>query len=156
MLSADALPCLQAASGCLFTDGAGQVLLVNPTYKPKWEIPGGIVELGESPLAACRREVAEELGLDVRPTRLLAVDYQQPALGRVRGGLRFVFDGGVLTPGEIAAIRLCPDELSEFGFVAPGDLGDYLTPRLARRVRACLATPAGGCYLEDGRHVLLP
>jgi 8-oxo-dGTP pyrophosphatase MutT (NUDIX family) len=63
------------ASGALFRDGAGCVLLVEPTYKDNWEVPGGAVEQEESPTAACRREVLEELGLDRPGGRVLAVDW---------------------------------------------------------------------------------
>jgi hypothetical protein len=52
------------AAGALFRDGAGRPLLVDPVYKDTWDLPGGAVEAEESPHAACRREVAEELGLD--------------------------------------------------------------------------------------------
>ncbi|WP_208865223.1 NUDIX domain-containing protein [Amycolatopsis rubida] len=49
-----------------------------------WRSPGGLVEDGESPLAACRREVGEELGIDVPVGRLLVVDWRrlagQPAI----------------------------------------------------------------------------
>ena len=58
------LPAKRAAAAVLFTDPEGRVLLVEPTYKPTWEIPGGTVELNESPFAAAAREVKEELGLD--------------------------------------------------------------------------------------------
>jgi ADP-ribose pyrophosphatase YjhB (NUDIX family) len=34
-----------------------------PTYKDYWDIPGGYVEPGESPLGACRREIREELSI---------------------------------------------------------------------------------------------
>ena len=54
----------RVAAGALFFDDAGRVLLVHPTYKDTWDIPGGYVERGESPAAACRRELQEELGLD--------------------------------------------------------------------------------------------
>jgi 8-oxo-dGTP pyrophosphatase MutT (NUDIX family) len=55
-----ALP--RAASGVLYFDGSGRVMLVNPTYKPLWDIPGGYLRPGESPTRALRREIAEELG----------------------------------------------------------------------------------------------
>jgi hypothetical protein len=42
----------RAASGALYFDGEGRVMLVKPTYKPLWEIPGGYVQPGESPKAA--------------------------------------------------------------------------------------------------------
>ena len=58
------------AVGALFHDENGRVLLVDPTYKPTWDLPGGAVEKEESPYAACRREVAEELGLDRPPGRV--------------------------------------------------------------------------------------
>ena len=145
-------PRMQVGSGCLLTSGDGRVLLVNPTYKPQWEVPGGAVEQGESPLAACQREVREELGLDVRPSRLLVVDYRPRAPGQI-DALRFIFDGGVLDAGQIASIRLPPQELSEFSFVAPGELASYLIPVLARRLQACLAADRT-IYLEDGRPVL--
>src|SRR5580692_9063847 len=54
-----------------FRDEEGRVLLVNPVYKEPWDLPGGAVEAEESPHAACRREVAEELGLDRPPGRVL-------------------------------------------------------------------------------------
>jgi 8-oxo-dGTP diphosphatase len=146
-------PRMQVGSGCLLTSADGRVLLVNPTYKPQWEVPGGAVEQGESPLAACQREVREELGLDVRPSRLLVVDYRPRASGQRTDALRFIFDGGVLTADQIASIRLPPQELSEFSFVPPGELASYLIPVLARRLQACLAAD-GTIYLEDGRPVL--
>jgi 8-oxo-dGTP pyrophosphatase MutT (NUDIX family) len=147
------LPRMQVASGCLLTDGAGNVLLVKPTYKPPWEVPGGVVEQAESPLAACKREVREELGLDIRPARLLAVDYRKPRPDGRGDALRFIFDGGVLTPDQVAAIKLDGHELSEFRFVHPGQLASYVVPVLARRLQACLSGGIGG-YLEEGRPAL--
>ena len=52
-----------------------QVLLVKrgrPPAMGKWSIPGGLVELGESMEASVRREVKEEVGLDVRVIDLVA------------------------------------------------------------------------------------
>ena len=37
------LPKKRMAAGCLFFDAHGWILLVKPTYKPTWEIPGGVV-----------------------------------------------------------------------------------------------------------------
>lgn len=59
----------------LFTDPAGRVLLVEPTYKDYWEVPGGAVDADESPYDAAMRELKEELGLSVSPGRLLVVDW---------------------------------------------------------------------------------
>lgn len=62
----DTLPRKRMGSGVLVRDELGRVLVVKPTYKQSWEIPGGAVEADESPRTTCRREVEEELGL-VRP-----------------------------------------------------------------------------------------
>ena len=39
--------------------------------REEWELPGGRLEAGEDPVAACVREIDEELGLAVRVTRIL-------------------------------------------------------------------------------------
>ena len=72
-----------AASGMFFVNEQRQILLVNPTYKEVWEIPGGVVEAMEAPRAACIREVEEEIGLVIDPGRLLSIDYvARPASNR--------------------------------------------------------------------------
>lgn len=146
---------VRAAAGVLFFDQDGRVLLVHPTYKDEWEIPGGSLELDESPLAACEREVKEELGFSPRLGGLLCVDWVPPA-PPWDGGLMFLFDGGTLTAEQIAGIRLRPRELDRFEFVDPEAVDEMLVPRLARRVAACLRVraSAGSVYLEDGNACL--
>ena len=39
--------------------------------RAEWELPGGRLEAGEDPVAACLREIDEELGLKARVTRIL-------------------------------------------------------------------------------------
>jgi 8-oxo-dGTP pyrophosphatase MutT (NUDIX family) len=140
---------VRAAAGAVFADEAGRVLVVHPVYKEQWEIPGGMLERDESPLAACIREVEEELALSVPIGPMLCVDWVPPR-PPWDGGLMFVFDGGVLSPAQVADIRLAPSELDQIAFVEPGELGTVLVPRLARRLEACLAAGRGGVYLEDG------
>lgn len=138
------------AAGALFVDGQGRVMLVRPVYKPYWDIPGGFVASGESPRAACTREIAEELGLHIDVGELLAVDWApRPPDG---DKLLFVFDGGVLSDQQHAAITLQDGELSEYRYVATDELDRYTVPRLVRRVSAAVAArdrrhPA---YLEYG------
>jgi ADP-ribose pyrophosphatase YjhB (NUDIX family) len=50
-----------------------RVLLVRERSDGRWSLPGGWVDVGESPSQAAAREVHEEAGFEVRPTRLLAV-----------------------------------------------------------------------------------
>ena len=143
------LPKKRISAGCLFFDRSRRLLIVKPTYKEGWEIPGGAVNANESPLSACMREVAEELGLERRPIRLLSVDFTGETKQRTES-LSFIFDGGVLSEEEIAAIRLPPDELSEYLLLPPEEALALLTRRLSRRVRRCLAAREAGTmlYLE--------
>src|SRR6266545_6639623 len=101
------------AAGSLCRDRAGRVLLVDPVYRDTWDLPGGAVEAEESPQAACRREVAEELGLDRPVGRVLALDWV-PSRPERPEGLIVVYDGGVLTATDIGAITLEDGELAGF------------------------------------------
>ncbi|GGZ63430.1 NUDIX hydrolase [Streptomyces subrutilus] len=146
---------LTAASAVL-TDSAGRVLLVQPTYgrADRWHLPGGGVDsdLGENPRAAARREVREELGLDLPPGRLLAVNWSHKPGRPAR--VRFLYDGGVLDPAALARIRLPPAELVRWRTVAPGDLRPLVAPSLRRQIRACLGareSGAGPLELHAGR-----
>lgn len=139
------------AAGALFRDAAGGVLLVNPVYKPTWDLPGGAVEAEESPHAACRREVAEELGLDRAPGRVLAVDWV-PSRPERPEGLIIVYDGGVLSAVETDTLVLADGELAEFAFVARDEVSALVTSLLARRIAACLEAVESGTVatLENG------
>jgi len=139
------------AAGALFRDEDGRVLLVDPTYKPMWDLPGGAVEKEESPQGACRREVAEELGLDRVPGRVLVVDWV-PSRPERPEGLIVVYDGGILAVDEIAAITLQDGELAGYGFVEPGEVTERVSSLLARRIAACVDAVVGGTVisLEDG------
>jgi len=52
----------------------GKALVVKPTYKPTWQLPGGVVEAGENPKAAAKRELQEETGIVCSETELKLVD----------------------------------------------------------------------------------
>lgn len=129
----DTLPQKRMGAGCLFYDEHGRVLLVKPTYKPVWEIPGGVVEYNESPKQCCRREVREELGLEREIGRLLIVDYNHTTDAKSES-LMFIFDGGILSPTETTSIQLCPDELCDLDFFAPDALPEAMTDSLRERV----------------------
>ena len=139
------------AAGALYRDESGKVLLVDPVYRDTWDLPGGAVEAEESPHAGCRREVTEELGLDRPAGRVLAVDWVPSRPGRPEG-LIVVYDGGVLTAGDIAAITVPDGELAGFAFVRPDQVTGLASPLVARRIAACLDALAAGTVasLEDG------
>jgi 8-oxo-dGTP diphosphatase len=141
------LPTMFGAAGALFTDDGGRVLLVKPNYRDYWSLPGGILEHGEPPHEACRREVLEELGLDITPGRLLVVGWTGLDGTRPRPVLHFVFDCGTLAAGT--PIRLQAEELDDYRLVEIPDLDDYLPPPIGARVLAAVRgrDGAGTAYL---------
>ena len=138
----------RVAAGVLFRDTAGRILLVRPTYKDGWEIPGGYVEKGESPLSAATREVAEELGVDLDITDLLVLDWApHPAEG---DKLLVIFRGRTLDQADVNRFNLDRNEIAEARFFPVDQLASLMPDRLARRV-AEAASRSAGTYLEHGR-----
>src|SRR6266568_224394 len=138
----------------IIRDGAGRLLLVDPTYKPDWDLPGGMAEANEPPRQAACRELQEELGLELPIGRLLCVDWVSPH-GPWDDLLMFVFDGGVLDTPEVSGLRLLDDELAAFRFFTEEEASTLLRPYVWRRVEAALEALRTGQarYLEDGRTV---
>lgn len=142
------------AAGVLFRDPARRVLLVEPTYKPQWEIPGGSVEADESPFATAVRELQEELGLSVPVSRLLVVDWVPPGPLRTEG-IMLVYDGGVLTPAQTEQITLPEQELRSWAWCTIAQVQQRASDLLARRIVAALHAQADTTtrYLEVGHPV---
>ncbi|MET7885605.1 NUDIX hydrolase [Streptomyces avermitilis] len=150
------LPRVLAGAAVLFRDAAGRVLLVEPNYREGWALPGGTIESddGETPRQGARRETAEEIGLDVEPGRLLAVDWVP---GSARPPLvAYLYDGGVLGEEDLKAILLQEEELLSWRLVTREELPRYLPGALGRRVLTGLdvvAEGTGTAELENGHRV---
>jgi len=146
------LPAIPASAGALIFDPAGRLLILKPTYKSGWTIPGGVMEAdGETPWEACRREVREECGIEVTRGRLAGMDFRQPKPGRA-GGIRFLFDCGQVEDQALDAITVQPEEVSEYRLAGLPEALDLLRKPIRRRVRAA-ARGKRLVYLEDGRPV---
>lgn len=146
------VPRIPASAGALIFDRARRLLVLKPNYKKGWTIPGGQIDAGgESPWEACQRETHEECGLQITSGRLVCVDFLRPKPGRP-GGVRFLFDCGAFSDGQLAAIRLQASEIEEHRFAELSKATTLLSGPLRRRVSAGVA--AERCvYLENGRPV---
>lgn len=147
---AASLPKVVVGASMLFHDEAGKVLMVRQSYRPdrKWSFPGGGVEEGEFPAQAARREALEEVGLDTEPGALLTVDWrprdaERPPL------IHYLYDGGILTPDDIARIRLQDDEIVEHGFFDLEAARELLAPHTFDRLVHAEAAREGQVAVQD-------
>jgi 8-oxo-dGTP diphosphatase len=145
------LPTFYASAGALITDTAGRILLVKPNYRDGWALPGGTLEPDETPEAACAREVHEDLGLELPPTRLLVVDWAPADGERPRPFVYFLFDCGTIDADQ--PIRLQTDELDDYRYVDPDQAERHLASHVAARVPAAVRSRLNGTtiYLPMNR-----
>jgi 8-oxo-dGTP diphosphatase len=141
----------RVSADALIRDEAGRILLVDPGYKPGWDLPGGMAEANESPAECIRREVKEELGLELHPGPVLCVDWVPPH-GPWDDLLAFVFDGGALPRERVADIQMLDGELDRFEFCEEEQAAQLLSSRTWHRMRAALDAVRTGqmAYLQDG------
>ncbi|MEW9527547.1 NUDIX domain-containing protein [Microbispora sp. NPDC049125] len=139
-----------AAAAGFITDPSGRVLLVKPNYRDHWGWPGGHVDEGESPEAACGREVLEELGLTTDVGRLLVVQWVPPLDDRPVPLVHFLFDCGTVNDG--ASVVLQAEELEGYGFFTAEEAGSLMPSYLVARLLAAESARASGTtvYLRPG------
>ena len=138
------------AAAALIFDDRGRLLIVKPTYRDGWNMPGGVVDANESPASACHRELLEELALDLAVGRLLALDWR-PDRGQ-GDSLQFIFEGVTLTSTQLAQLRVPEDEISEYRFLPVEEAIATLPERMRPRVAAAVRSLERGVpiYLESG------
>jgi ADP-ribose pyrophosphatase YjhB (NUDIX family) len=113
------LPTKRIIAQGLLRDADDRILLCRLTYKPEWDLPGGVVEVGESPADGLVRELQEELGITVSVNGLITVNWL-PAWRGWDDACVMLFDLGVadasvtdsmqLQPTEIAGVEWCDEE----------------------------------------------
>ncbi|MGI8869544.1 MAG: NUDIX domain-containing protein [Mycobacteriales bacterium] len=139
------------AAGLLIRHRDGRVLIVRPTYREGWQLPGGMVEADEPPSVAAGRETEEEVGLRLPVGRLLSVAYRRGAVP-VPDNMQLVFDGGEHDEAIFAGVVLDDFELAEWRLVTEAEVvaltRETGRPRVIATFRALRAGTTA--YLEDG------
>lgn len=120
---------LLPAVSVLPVDKTGRVLLVRHAgHHDGWSVLGGGVEIGESPAEAAIREAREEIGADIRLTKLLDVlggpDYEVT----YPNGDRVAY----VTSVYEADPRIADGELSDIAWFSPSELPQLALDRFAR------------------------
>lgn len=136
----------------LLTDATDRVCVLETTFKPDYELPGGILEPRESPRVGLIREIDEELDSEVSIGRLLVVDWLSPYLGW-EDAVELVFDGGQLFTPDL----LRPDgrEIRAVHWLDADSAVATMAPFAQGRLRAALEARELGrtLYLEAGQRV---
>ena len=106
-------PRFAVTAGAIVTDDLGRVLLLKHRFRPGsgWGLPGGFIEHGEQPEEGLRRELREEIGLEVERLRLFTVrSFKRPKQ------VEIVFMGqAVGNPDELSF------EIQEAAWFLPGE-----------------------------------
>ena len=146
------LPRKRAISQMLIRTDDGRVLLCRLTYKNDWDLPGGVVEVGESPQLAVSREVEEELGLTIAAGALVLTDWLPP-WGGWDDAVCLVFDGGVHDESIVEGIVRQQREIREARFCTLEEAHQLCADFTARRLVAALRNVSdqpGPSYTESG------
>ena len=146
----------RVGADAILRDSEGRILLVDPDYKPDWDLPGGMVEANEPPIDGLVRELNEELNLELPTSQLtlVCIDWVSPH-GPWDDSLMFIFDAGCLTPEQISGLRPNRDELTRYTFLAPHEAQQRLRPYVWLRLQAALEAVDSQtvAYLHDGHRV---
>jgi 8-oxo-dGTP diphosphatase len=107
-------------------DDSSRVLLVRHKYgELNWELPGGAAEAGESAEETARREMREEVGVELETMRLAGV-YWDPQVD----AHHFVFQARMRGTPRLAD----PKEITEFGWFMPAALPRPMSDFTVQRI----------------------
>lgn len=119
--------------GCFILNRKGEILVVE---SPKWScpcVPGGHIEIGETARQAARREAMEEVGMRVKPIRVLYVHEAINPKGFKRNK-HFIFFN-VLCRAASDKVRIDNDEITGYRWMRVADAAKVLDRYAAKAIR---------------------
>ena len=135
-------PTFTVGSICVVERPDGALLLVRQSYRDGWAFPGGLLRRREDPVAAGRREVREEVGLDITTLGEPAVVVDT---GRRR--VDVIFRARCAEPADSEGLRPQSPEILEVRWFGPPELPELqleAAMALAELARSFPAGPAAG------------
>lgn len=149
------LPKKPVGAGVLLFNNKNELLIVKPTYKDYWSIPGGVVEKKESPRAGAERETQEEIGLKIKVKRLISIDHLvSKKHGKAADSIQFLFFGGCLNDKQIETIKISIDEIERYQFLKINKSLHLLGKNFKKRLKNSLYALKNKkvIYLENGEY----
>lgn len=128
----------------VIVDTDDRVLLTKrnvPPFQGEWVMPGGKIDLGEPIVAALKREVWEEVGLEVEVGKLIDV-FEHVTPGE--DNYHFIIIYYLCTP-LYCDVRHNHDEVAEARWVGRNELAGYKMPAGARFILGKLFPETIGC-----------
>lgn len=109
-----------SSASLILEDSDGRALIVKANYKSYWTFPGGVIDLGETPLEGAVRETREEVGLIVDPATV-TFGWVANRVSQAADTYQFVFMAP-LPAGAETKIVLQPDEIDDYAWVSRADI----------------------------------
>ncbi|QHU91551.1 NUDIX domain-containing protein [Candidatus Saccharibacteria bacterium oral taxon 955] len=109
-----------SSAGVVLEDVEGNVLVVKATYKDYWSFPGGIVDVGETPLMAAVRECSEEVGVVLNPDNLI-FRFVVNRVSEIAITYQFIFAGSI-SPDQKLLLKLDGKEIEAYDFVSKSQI----------------------------------
>ncbi|MCB1015362.1 MAG: NUDIX domain-containing protein [Acidimicrobiales bacterium] len=110
-------PSYTVGAMCVIERRDGAVLLIRHSYRSRWGVPGGLLNRREEPADAARREVWEEVGLDVE----LAGE-PAPVVDAVPQRVDLVYRARPAAGADLDAVRPVSPEIAEVRWFPPDEL----------------------------------
>jgi ADP-ribose pyrophosphatase YjhB (NUDIX family)/RimJ/RimL family protein N-acetyltransferase len=120
------LPTKRVIGQGLLRDEQGRVLLCELTYKSEWDLPGGVIEVGEAPAPGLVRELREELDITATVHGLVTVNWL-PAWRGWDDACIFLFDLGTADASLVEQMSLQPTEIKAVHWCDPATVRERAT-----------------------------
>ena len=124
------------ASGAFIFNDQDQLLILKPSYKDGWNLPGGVTDEFESPYQTVIRECKEETNLNIEIQDLVLVDYIQEIIkDKKYDHVEFYF---TVIVENISNIQIDNEEIIDYKFIDIKEAEDFLSPKYYQKLQAVL------------------
>jgi 8-oxo-dGTP pyrophosphatase MutT (NUDIX family) len=112
------------------------LLILKPSYKEGWNLPGGVTDKFESPYQTVIRECKEETNLDIQIKELVLIDYIQETIdGHNFDHVEFYFTA---IAKSFTDIKIDNEEVIDYKFVDTTQAKEFLSENYYNRLQAVL------------------
>ena len=129
-------PLIMVGATLLALNQKNHLLMIKRTDNNRWGVPGGAMELGESLEETVKREVREEIGVDVKDLELFGVYSGQELYYKYPNGAE-VYNVSVvyIIRNFNEEVIVNPDEHSEYKYFDVRNLPDEISPPIKSILR---------------------